>query len=1028
MLQKQPVPINFAQGLDTKTDPKQVQLGKFLVLQNSVFTKGGLLQKRNGYGLLSALPNTATTYLTTFNGNLSAIGTTLSAYSKGTASWVNKGSIQPLSLSTLPVARSALNQTQCDTALAPNGLMCVVFTEVNNGTSTYKYSVLDSTTGQRVVNPTAIPVNTGAVSGSPRVFLLGGYFIVVFTNLISATSHLQYIAISTNSPTSVRANADIAVSYAPSTNLSWDAVVTGNKLFIGYNTTSGGQQIEITTLSTNFTVAAPIAFVGSIATSMSLCADMTTLSNPAIYASFWDSAGSTGYAVGVDQNLNIIMTPTQFLSTGTIKNLASTARNGVLTIVYEVSNAYSYDSGIPTNYLQYKTVTLPGSVTTGTVSSATTILRSLGLASKAFLYNSTMYMLGTYSAPLQPTYFLIDLSGNIVSRFAYENGGGYVQTGLPSAQVTGDVVSIAYLYKDLIQSTNTTGLTESIGPAGASNIYSQTGVNVASITFDSSTLSVSEIGANLNISGGMLWAYDGRTVNEQGFHLFPSSVECVWSATGGSIHAQPDGATNINAYYYQVTYEWTDAQGNIIRSAPSIPVGVTTTSTGTAGSITVNVPTLRLTYKTNVKIVIYRWSVANQTYYQVTSITAPTLNDKTVDSIAYVDTLADSSIIGNSIIYTTGGVVEDIAGPAATATTLFDDRLWLIDAEDQNLLWFSKQVIENTPVEMSDLLTMYVAPTTSSQGSTGPMRCLAPMDDKIIIFKKNAIYYVNGTGPDNTGSNNQYSQPVFITGTVGCVNQNSIVLTPQGLMFQSDKGIWLLRRDLGYEYIGAPVEAFNASTVNSAVSIPGTNQVRFTLSTGETLMYDYYYQQWGTFIGVPAISSTLYESLHTYVNSAGQVLQETPGLYLDNRSNPVLLGFTTSWINLAGLQGYQRAYYFYLLGQYMTPHKIQIGIAYDYNSSPEQSILITPDNYTPNYGTTAIGPYGAQDTYGGDDLEQWRVFLAKQKCMAFQISFTEVFDPSKGVVAGSGLTLSGLNLVVGLKKGYKPIPSSKSTG
>jgi hypothetical protein len=40
-LVKQPLAINFAQGLDTKTDPKQVQPGKFLALQNTIFTKGG---------------------------------------------------------------------------------------------------------------------------------------------------------------------------------------------------------------------------------------------------------------------------------------------------------------------------------------------------------------------------------------------------------------------------------------------------------------------------------------------------------------------------------------------------------------------------------------------------------------------------------------------------------------------------------------------------------------------------------------------------------------------------------------------------------------------------------------------------------------------------------------------------------------------------------------------------------------------------------------------------------------------------
>ena len=133
---------------------------------------------------------------------------------------------------------------------------------------------------------------------------------------------------------------------------------------------------------------------------------------------------------------------------------------------------------------------------------------------------------------------------------------------------------------------------------------------------------------------------------------------------------------------------------------------------------------------------------------------------------------------------------------------------------------------------------------------------------------------------------------------------------PQGLMFQSDKGIWLLGRDLSTQYIGAPVEAYNDNTVVAAINVPGTNQVRFTLDNGITLMYDYYVGQWATFNNIPAISSTLYQSLHTYINANGQVFQENEGSYLDG-SKPVLMSFQTSWIHLAGVQGYERFYPFY---------------------------------------------------------------------------------------------------------------------
>ncbi len=431
-----------------------------------------------------------------------------------------------------------------------------------------------------------------------------------------------------------------------------------------------------------------------------------------------------------------------------------------------------------------------------------------------------------------------------------------------------------------------------------------------------------------------------------------------------------------------------------------------------------------------VKIVLYRWSTAQQNYYQVTSISTPTLNDTTADSVSITDTFADATILGNNLIYTTGGVVEDVNAPASDLLALFDTRLWMVNAEDPNELWFSKQVIQATPVEMSDLFTMYVPPTTATQGTTGPMTSIAAMDDKLIIGKRNAFLYINGTGPDNTGANNQYSQPIFITSTVGCENQKSIVLMPQGIMFQSDKGIWLLSRGLDTSYIGAPVEDLtDGATVMSAVNVPETNQVRFTLDTGVTLMYDYYYGQWGTFTGVPAVSSCIYQGAHTFINDAGAAYQESTGAYIDG-SRPVLIKFQTGPLRLGDLQGYQRAFFFYILGEYASPHKLVVSMAYDYETAPSQSIIITPNNYSPPYGSGASqDPYGQGDPYGGpSNIESWRVFLERQRCMAFSITVQEIFDASVGAAPGAGLTISGLNVVCGFKKAFRPQPAAITAG
>lgn len=1075
-IQWQNIDIAFAKGLDTKTDPKRVPVGNFLKLENTVFGVTGQLTKRNGFGRLPALPDGSSTFLTTFNGNLLAVGSSLRALAEGANAWVNRGTIYPAELSALPLLRSNTYQSQADSVVASNGLVCTVFTDnVPSGTATvpsYKYVIADSITGQNVVSPRVIPVSTGTISGAPRVFLLGRYFIIVITNLISSTYHLQYVAISSNNPTMVNTEVDVSTQYDPSTPLNFDGYVANNSLYLAWNGPDSGGALRVTFLTSTLSLGNTVIFTGLGATIISVTADITQ-STPVIYVAAYNSSSTFTQVLALNAQMTIVLNHTQILAGGTIlTNLSSTAQNGVCTVYYERATTYGYDSSIPSHHIAKISIAQDG-----TVGTSTFVKRSVGLASKAFLLDGVAYMLSAYQSPFQPTYFLIDLNGNVVAKLAYSNGGGYCPTGTPNVTLNGNIAQIAYLYKASVEAVN-----KAQGVANVGGVYAQLGVNLATFTLGTSNVIGSEIGSNLNLTGGIVYAYDGYSTVEQGFHLWPDSVEVatstgvtrtgnttsasniltnISSVAGLSIGMKVTG-TNVPAgsvitaigtttitlsqqasgtasgttftltgnliaqqYYYIATYEWSDNQGNLFRSAPSIPVAITTT---TAASFnTINVPTLRVTYKTAnpVKIVVYRWSVAQQTYYQVTSIQTPTLNSVTTDSVAIVDSLADASIIGNNILYTTGGVIENIGPPSASTMSLFQSRLFLVDSEDKNLLWFSKQVIESTPVEFSDLFTLYVAPTTSAQGSTGDVKALAPLDGNLIIFKRDAIYYINGVGPDNTGANNQFSDPIFITSTVGCSNQKSIVFIPSGIMFESDKGIWLLDRNLSTTYIGAAVQQYNGDTVLSAVNIPGTNQVRFKLTSGIVLMYDYYYGEWGTFTGVPSISSTLYENLDTYIDSYGRVFQETPDIYLDG-SNPVLMSFTSGWFNFGGIQGYQRARQFFLLGKYITPHTINLQIAYDYNPSPTQSTTITPDNFAGTYGSASI--YGG-GTYGGSsNVEQWRVDLDQQKCQAFQLTLTEHYDSTLGVTAGAGLTLSGIDLTVGIKGKAPKLPASRTTG
>lgn len=1003
-LPKQNVNINFSQGMDTKSDPKQVPIGKFRRLVNSVFGTTGLLKKRNGFPQITEIPVDTSTSITTFNGNLLAIGQTVQAFSEDSARWINSGKIQPIELEVKPMVRSSSSQRTVDTAVSSNNLACNVWLDSD---ATCYYQIVESETGQIVVSYHALP----ATAAFPRVFNLGRYFIITFLATVSAATHLRYIAIPINNPTNPSSAADLS-SVVSALTAGYDGYVANNSLYVAYDANDMGGAVRVTYIDSSLNIHNTIAIAGHISELMSVTAD-TSQSTPVIWITSWDSGTTDAYSTALTGQLIEILAPTKTISSTSLKCLTSAAVSGVLRLFAEVNNTYSYSPNAVTDYIQTVTCT-----EAGVVGSPSIILRGVGLFSKAFYFPQTslMYMLASYGQAYQPTYFLIDQNGNVIAKLAYSNGAGYViNQVLPGVNINGEFIQIGYLIKDLLVSVN-----KSQGVTNVAGTYSQTGINLVTFDFNNNS-NTQEIGNNLNLTGGFLWAYDGVKPVEQGFHVWPEDITATGSTSGGSMSNQ--------SYFYQITYEWTDAQGNLFRSAPSIPTAATVAS-GSSGSVVLKIPTLRLTYKitpNRVRIVIYRWSTAQQSYYQVTSITSPTMNNPSVDSISYTDTLADSSILGNVLLYTTGGVVENVAAPALIDVSLFKNRLLGISAEDRNLVWYSKQVIEGTPVEMSDLFTFFVAPTTGAQGSTGDLVCASSMDDKAILFKDNAIYYFTGNGPDNTGANNDFSEPIFITSTVGCNNKKSIVFIPQGLMFESDKGIWLLTRDLGTQYIGADVEEFNGDTIKSAVNVPGTTQVRFTLTSGTVLMYDYFYNQWGVFEGIEATSSTLYTGLHTYLNRFGQVFRELPNTYFDG-SRPTLMSFTTGWINLAGLQGYERAYFFYLLGEFLSPHKIQLEIAYDYAPYPSQSLIITPENYNAPYGGDEV--YGQSTPYGGSPtLEQWRIFFQQQRCQAFQITFKEIFDSSYTTSNNNkGLTVSGLNLVFGIKKGWKTIMSKNTAG
>lgn len=1001
---KQTVSIPFATGMDQKSDPLQESHRELSLLVNGVFTKDKRIDKRLGSPALTSLPtDAAAKTLSTYQDNLLSIGNKLYSYIPSTASWLDQGDFQAISLSAKPVQRNSLSQSSQDMAYSGDGALCITYRDSDG---VWRYQISDESSGQTLIAPTE--PESGAVN--LRCSSIGNYFIISYI-VVDGSPRLRLIAIPYSNLTSPSSPVEVSNQVLGSTSY-FDVYYASSldRLYFVWEASDGGGAIRTTYMNPNLTFY-PQIVVASHTMSIGFVTVDDTTSPATVWYGWVDTAGTTTTVYALTENLGSVLSPTTYQTGDTIVNITATAVDGTVRVYQQVSNTFSFSSD-RADYIDRGTVD-----NAGTVVGPTTLIRGVGLGSKAFrVFDTQEFVAVVYDTPLQDSYYLCNSEGQVVGRWAYGNGSGYHESTnliLPSMDVDNTIVRSVYRIKDTLVPANKEREPDSVG-----GVFSQYGLNYLELNFAPTGQSTAEIAGNLHIAGALLRTWDGITLCEQGFNYYPEQLAVSTSTSGGSLADQD--------YYYQVTYEWTDSQGNLHRSAPSIAVKQTT-SGGNTSTNTIDIPTLRLTDKEGVRVVIYRWSTAQPVFYQLTSISSPLLNDKTVDSVQFSDTFADASILGNPILYTTGGVIENIPAPATHQVALYRNRFTLINAEDRNSVWYSKPILQSTPVEMSDLFTLYVSPTTGAQGSTGELQALFPMDEKLLFFKANAIYYMSGQGPDSTGNFNDFTDPAFITSSVGTSNPTSLLLDPEGVQFESDKGLWRLTRSLQTVYSGFPVEdlILDSSVVGAAV-VPGTTQARFYLASGKVVFYDYLFQRWGSFDQTPAVSATLYEDKPTYLTTGGEVRQEASGTYTDSVGVPVLLKFETPWYNFTGLQGFMRVYEICLLGQYITPHFLRVQIYFDYEDGVGQELILTPQQYMGTWGSNPV--WGGGPVWGnGESLEQYRIFPKRQKVKAIKLIVEEIYDSASGGTAGGGLSLSGLAFRVGQKKrGLSPLSASRS--
>ena len=970
-LQFQVVPINFGQGVDTKTNEKLVVPGKLTELKNAVFTEGGTISKRNGYTQLGTAtlgggapigPSNALPVFAPDAGvnELIQIGdNSLYSYANQAQEWVEKDPCYSVKLDYKTVYRDADRNLNSDKAVNGN-YEAYTWSDLDAGRS--GLSIVDTVTGNQILLRNGF-VPLAATNNVSRVVAIGTYFYFFY---IKATNEIAWKRVDITSPSVLSAETVVASTAAASTK--FDVVVADGFIWLVYENTT--PTISIAKISS----AGAVSATATIAEAMAATTYPTISVSTNVFVYWVTAAGGLRYAV-FDAALASVLAATTI--DATVPSLSYIYDNQTAVATSATAQTIFYgvrpDIGQPYNtYLNVAEVDTAGVVTAPSV-----LIRSLQCGSKAFVYNGDVYLWALHESTLQSTFFLVRKDGAVLAK------------ALPGTARIGVILS------SVIVSGSSASFAPSVITQLEANFYeSKSGIiNIFCDFASAKAFNYAQLGKNLHITGGYLSIYDGRSVVESGFHLLPENISVGQTANPGGIEA--------GVHQYAVVYSWLDNYGQLHRSAPSIPVSVSNSANSENEII---VDTLRVTSKTDIAgectIEVYRTEAGGTIFYNIKDNAAnPTFNDTTVDTITIVDDAADTAIISNEILYTTGGVLENIAPESCSLIDVYQNRMVLAGLPDPLEFAYSKVNISGEGVAFSDLFTTRVDPLG------GEISAIRLMDDKIIIFKENTIFYVSGDGPNDTGTANNYSIPALVTSDSGCPFPKSTVLMPLGIMYKSNKGIYLLTRGLQVQYIGAEVEDFNAQTIRSSELLQDKNQVRFLTDSGVTLVYDYFYQQWSTFTNHEGVDANVWKGSYVYLRNDGSVYKETT-TFQDVSTN-VGMKAVTAWLKMAGIQGFQRVRKIAFLAGYKSAHTLRVRVYYDYNNA-----TYTEYNFD---ATTVIAsstvPY------------QFRLSLARQKCEAIKI---EIEDTAGAGLLQESYNISDLSLEVGLKGGLNKLKSAQS--
>lgn len=1013
-------------GIDTKTDPKFVQMPNMLVSENTRFTTIGQAAKRYGQtpltnnivggGYISNGVN-----IGSFNDELLCFdGKAMYTYSASQNGWIQRAEMHEIDVAAAPVY--AGNTSNVTSSRARNTEL-YVWTEAG---------ALKWTTRDAASKISITPVQTLDTGDSATIIVYGDFFFVFYVNPGANTIYMRSLPI--QNPT-IGFNAAVAIAAFQPTgryavtlkendpNSVWIAFYSPVAATFGISVLTFSLISQAVTDQTFINGAYALALTGDI--SAHCIFDVHTYTGPSgtipqvwVRNYYYDTFGFSTQFFALVMNAGLgfqevyLDANPAFMTDPNVSG-QSTVSTSMSAVWDAVLSKYRYFVAT-TFYGNYTTGTGPvafavpmvygGILTAASVSGLGTGARNLFLRSRIALRDGVAFCVAAtaqyafnaaFSTTLtgQSDYYVLVGDNTIPSLRFFGGEAESVISAFPPqlVQIDADTFQIGLTRVQELAASST-------GPG----VYGVASLTSTTLQFQSiSQATVVPFQKTALISCGNTYSYDGANVVENGFWQFPKDIQIQSSTTPGDLEA---GGT----YTWQLCYEWTDIAGNLHISAPSYAITLTLNPGETSAAI--YVPPLTTTLRTDVKIGVYRSAggLTGSSYplYREGEIA----NNPALALLTFQSTESDLVIQGRLPLYTNAGLgeVENEPAPAFKYIVATKNRVFGVPQDNPYQLWYSKKATNDSPAEFA--LPFYQQIETAG----GDPTALGYIDAQAIVFKKERIYYLPGDGPDSTGQPVNGFAPLQLISTItGCSLPRTIIPTSEGLFFRSSTTMALLNRSLTLnQQIGWPVQGLNYLDLRGGAVVPEQNQLRWVSTDGTALVFDFSLQKWSTYTNYGGVGCLTTSTGQFYrLDNDGLVWKEDTSTYLDN-GLPVVMKVATPWIKPGEQsQGFMAVWEAMLLGQYKTQHSLKVDIYYDYSETPLFTLTWNPQGVlnVSIYGNES--PYGSTAYYGSTvqfaPAYQCRITPPRQMCQSIRF---DIYDTG---ITGESCTLNEIELKLG---------------